>query len=150
MKKNILLGTLVFTLICSYSFANDKDKGIIERAKASFRNEFVNAEAVQWEDLGLFVKASFRMNDQVLYAFFDPDGDLLAVTRNILSDQLPIPLLTLLEKKYPGYWITDLFELYTGGETSYYITLKNGDREKVLKSVAGGGWEVYRTKKVLL
>src|SRR5258706_15559285 len=80
MKKKILLGTVVFTLICSYSFADYKDKGISKRAKASFRHEFVNAEGVQWEDWWLFVKASFRMHDQVLSAYFYPEGDLLAVT----------------------------------------------------------------------
>jgi hypothetical protein len=89
------------------------------------------------------------MHDQVLSAYFYPEGDLFAVTRNILSDQLPIHLLTMLKNEYSRYWITDLFEIYTRGETSYYITLKDGDKEKVLRSSADGSWELYRTKKVL-
>jgi uncharacterized protein YegP (UPF0339 family) len=147
MKKKILLGALVLTLTCSYSFADDKDKGVSERAKASFHHEFVNAEAVQWENFRQFVKANFRMDGRNLSAYFSPDGDLLAMTRNILSDQLPLHLLTVVKKEYPGYWITDLFEIYADEQTSYWITLKNGNREVVLKSDAGGGWGVYRTKK---
>jgi hypothetical protein len=148
MKKK-LLSILMFTLICSYIFAEDNDKGISERAKASFRHEFVNAESVQWDDFGLFVRARFRMYDQVLSAYFYPEGDLLAVTRNISSDQLPIHLLTILKDQYRRYWITDLFEIYANGETSYCITLNDGNREKVLKADAGGNWERYRAKEGL-
>jgi len=147
--KKILLGIVVFTLIYADTFADDKDKGISERAKTSFRQEFVNAESVQWENSGLFVKARFRMYDQDLSAYFYPEGELLAVTRNILSDQLPIHLLTTVKKQYSRYWITDLFEIYANGETSYCIALNDGNREKVLKSDAGGNWEVFRTGKVL-
>jgi hypothetical protein len=90
MKKTILLGTLLFVLHCSYSFANEKDKGISERVKSSFRHQFVTAEEVQWEELQTCVRANFKMWGQVLSAYFGPEGDLLAVTRNISIDQATI------------------------------------------------------------
>ena len=147
MKKKILLGALALTLIYSRSFADGGDRGISERVKQAFRQEFVNAEVVQWENAGQFVKARFRMNDQVLSAYFYPDGEFLAVTRNILSDQLPIHLFTLLKKEYARYWITDLFEVSAKGASYYYITLQCCDNELVLKSEGGESWEKYMTKR---
>src|SRR5580700_4069911 len=104
-KKKFLLGTLLSIFICSYTFAANNDNGISERIKASFQHEFANAEDVRWEDCYQYVKASFKLEDQELSAYFNPEGDLLAITRNIISDQLPIHLLTILRKEYAGYWI---------------------------------------------
>lgn len=146
MKKKILLGILLSIFICSYTLAADNDKGVNERIKATFNREFANAEDVNWEDCHQFVKASFKLQDQQLSAYFNPEGDLLAITRNIVSAQLPIHLLTDLRKEYGEYWITDLFELYVQGETTYYVTIQNPEREKVLKS-SGEDWELYHTKK---
>lgn len=148
MKKTILSVALLFTLLCCYGFADPGEKDISDQVKASFRQAFVTAEAVNWQDLGAYVKASFRMCDQTLAAYYSPEGDFLAMTRNISAGQLPIHLLMLVREKYPRHWITDLFEMYTDGETSYFITINDGGREKVLKAGSGGRWEVFRSRKV--
>ena len=146
MKKRIVFGVLVLSFISSYCFAfNNRD--ISESVKESFCKEFVNAEAVHWEEVGEFVKAHFTMNGQILDAYFDTNGKLIAVTRNILSKELPIHLFAELNKEYSAYWITDLFEISAEGGTSYYITLQFSDRELVLRSEDGGSWEVFKSKK---
>jgi hypothetical protein len=53
-------------------------------------------------------------------------------------------LLSDLKKNYTGYWISDLFEMATKGDTAYYMTVENGDYSIVLKSIGSGGWEVYK------
>jgi hypothetical protein len=149
MKKRIVLSMLVLGSVCNYSFGYDK-KDISETIKASFSKEFVNARSVQWENKGELIRADFMIDDQVMDAYFGQDGKLIAVTRNIVSNQLPILLFTTLKKDYDGYWITDLFEISVDGETSYYISLKNARREMVLRSDAGENWEIYKSKKELL
>ena len=146
MKKKILLGALLSIFICCVSLAAGNNKEINERIKATFHREFANAEDVRWVDCDQYVRASFKMEEQELAAYFSPEGDMLAITRNILSDQLPIHLLTLLKKEYATYWITDLFELYVNDETIYYVTIQDANREKVLKSF-GEEWELYHTKR---
>jgi hypothetical protein len=146
MKKKILLGAFLSIFICSISFAASRDTGISERIKASFQEEFANAEDVRWEDCNQYAKASFKLEDQELSAYFNPEGDLVAITRNIISDQLPFHLLSILKKEYAGYWITDLFEVYVHDETNYYVTIQDANREKVLKS-SGEDWELYHTKR---
>ena len=142
MKKTILLGTILLTCFCSYSFADPKGKEISERVKASFNREFADAEEVQWVDMESYIRVDFKVVNLALSAYFDPEGELLGVTRNISSDQLPIGLLLVLRSKYAGYWITGLFEI-SDRESSFYVaTVNNGDREIVLNSHGSGNWQV--------
>jgi len=55
---------------------------------------------VQWEASKTYAKATFKLNDQVMFAYYTPDGDMLAITRNIVSTQLPINLLADIKKNY--------------------------------------------------
>lgn len=146
MKKRIVFGVLVLSFFSSYCLAfNNQD--ISESVKESFCKEFVNAEAVHWENLAEYEKAHFTINGQILDAYFDTNGKLIAVTRNILSNQLPIHLFTTIVNEYSGYYITDLFEVSIDEGTSYYITLREGNRELVLRSEEGGSWEIFKSIK---
>jgi hypothetical protein len=146
MKKRIVFGVLVFSFISSCCFAF-KNEDISEIVKESFCKEFVNAGAVQWENIGELTKAHFTMNGRILDAYFCRSGKLMAVTRNILSNELPVRLFAELNKEYSMYWITDLFEISADDGTAYYITLQNSDRELVLRSEDGGSWEVFKSKR---
>jgi len=145
MKKTIF--ALAFSLILgSASFANN-DESINERASQSFKKEFAQAKDVSWQKSGDMFRATFTLNERVLFAYYSQSGDLMAITRNITSDQLPIALQTSLRKNYTEYWVSDLFEMVSGGQTSYYITVENADHKVVLKSEDFGSWSTYRKEK---
>jgi hypothetical protein len=145
MKSKIMIG--MFMLITSLgAFANGSEE-ISANIVKSFNKEFAGAQNVQWSTSKEFVKATFSLNGQIAFAFYSPEGDLLAVTRNIVSGQLPINLLTECKKNYANYWITDLFEMVANNENAYYLTLENGDYRIVLKSNGTNGWEVFRKEK---
>jgi hypothetical protein len=82
-----------------------------------------------------------------MFAYYSEQGNLIAVTRNITSSQLPLSLMTDLRNNYRGHWISDLFEIAVNGETTYYITLENGDYSLVLKSTGSAGWEVFKKER---
>jgi hypothetical protein len=146
MKKNLLMMALMLTMSFSSLFANGHTE-INERIINSFKKEFVGAQDAQWEQTKDMVKVTFKMNAQVLFAYYSPEGTLLAVTRNIASGQLPMNLLVEIKKNYSGLWITDLFEIAMGNETSYYMTMENGDQTLILKSTGTAGWEVFKKEK---
>jgi hypothetical protein len=146
MKKSILTISIMLTVALTTAFANNND-GIFQRAKESFNSSFNTASSVKWQQEKNFVKATFIMNDQVMNAYYNNDGDLIAITRNILSDQLPINLMADIKKNYNNHWITDLFEIAAEGQTSYYITLENADETIVLKSSDFSTWSVYKKTK---
>ena len=84
------------------------------------------------------------MNGAKVFAFYNMDGELMGLTRNISSAQLPVNLQTSLKRNYNGYWISDLFEVANNNGTSYYVTLENGDKKVVLTSANGSEWSTYK------
>jgi hypothetical protein len=150
MKKTIfslaialMMGTSVFA-----AKTNSSNDEVNSLAVQSFNKEFVGAKNIMWEQKSDFIRATFTMNGQILFAYYNNDGALTAVVRNIRSEQLPISLLTSLKNDYTKFWISDLFEMASGDQTSYYITIENADKKIVLRSNGNEGWEVYsKTRK---
>ena len=144
-KKIALAVAMLLTVGIASSFANPKDGGN-DAATASFHKDFKKAEVMEKKTGKTYTRFTFKLNEMILFAFYDENGQLLAVTRNIKSNQLPIQLQMQVKKDYGNYWISDLFE-YTGdGNTNYYITLENADSSITLRSYDSGTWEVYNRK----
>jgi hypothetical protein len=146
MKSKILIGVFIFITGISSAFANDNEE-VDSKIVRSFQKEFAGAQNAHWVTTKDFVKVTFTLNEQVVYAYYGQNGSLLGVTRNILSGQLPINLLTDFKKNYSNYWITDLFEMAVNGENAYYLTLEDSDHKVVLKADGTNAWDVYRKDK---
>jgi hypothetical protein len=147
ISKRIVLSIAAVLMLTISSFADSKDD-VNKMAMKAFHKDFASARSISWEQNPHFVKVTFTMNSQVLCAFYNNNGDLQAVVRNLVSDQLSINLLADLKNTYTGFWISDLFEMVTDDQTSYYVTLENADKKIVLTSVGTNGWSVYsKTKK---
>jgi len=146
MKKVILsLATVLMIGISAFASGNDE---VNQLAVSNFNKEFVSARNIVWEQKQDYLKVTFTMNEQVLFAYYNNNGDLQAIVRNIVSSQLPINLLTDMKKDYSGFWISDLFEIASDDQTTYYVTLENADKKIVLKSNGAESWGVYaKTKK---
>ena len=147
MKKLITAVVLSTVLLVNAAFAN-KTENVNYKVENAFNTEFNRAKEVSWQKTDNFYRASFKMNDEVMTAYFTPDGELMGVIRNLLSTQLPINLQTSLKKEYDGYWITELFECAKSDSDSYFVTLHNADQVVTLQSIDGTSWSVYnKTKK---
>ena len=149
LLKNNFMKSLLFaaalTLATTFSFAN-KTNGKTGETKTSFRQDFKNAQLMSTEEQANFTKLTFTTNGVIMFAFYSATGELMAVTRNIVSSQLPVNLRTSLNKHYRDSWITDLFEFNGDNQDCYYITLENADSKVTLRS-NGDSWEVYKTTK---
>jgi hypothetical protein len=154
MKKQILALVLMLTVAFTSAFATKnetftaKDDGISQYTAASFKKDFATATNVSWQVQPVYTKVTFTFNDQIMFAYYSKESnELLAVVRNIPSTQLPIKLFTSLKNQYNGYWITSLFEIAKGDETSYYITLEKSDETLVLEAKGINEWVVYKKIK---
>ncbi|RYY55216.1 MAG: hypothetical protein EOO09_11355 [Chitinophagaceae bacterium] len=139
MKKLIL--TMAIAVSSLVSFANREDVNLVVRK--SFEKEFAGASDVQWTSAGSNYKASFVYNNQYVFAFFTAQGELMGITRNLTSLELPVPLQSGLKKDYREYWISNLFEVSNQDGTHYYITLEKAD-SKVILSSEGTDWKLYK------
>jgi hypothetical protein len=147
MKKRILLLSIVLVSFTAFSFAADAPGTVSKNVISSFNTQFSNASNIKWETTANFVKAQFTMNDVVLSAYFNRNGELIAVTRFISPKQLPLELLSSLKKTCANYWVSDLFEIQTESGTSYYVTIENADQIVVMKSEGISGWQTFQKEK---
>jgi hypothetical protein len=141
-KKLALMVALFLTVGISYSFAASGDEANND-IRNSFQKDFKGAHILTTEVKKAFTRLNFTMNDMVFSAFYAENGELLAVTRNILSTQLPVKLQLNLKNNHSGYWITELFELSGNDQGCYYVSLENADSKLTLRSIDGSNWEVY-------
>lgn len=144
--KFIAIAALALTLGATNSFATTNafagpTHGISGQISTAFQKDFNKAELVDYTSSKDYTRLTLKVNDMIVFAYYSEKGDLLAVTRNIKSTQLPLPLLLELKKNYGNYWITDLFEMSSGGQTNYYMTMENADTKLNLKSFDNDSWE---------
>jgi hypothetical protein len=101
MKKIIIM--LAITISSLAVFAGEEN--VNSRVLNAFSREFSGAKDVKWTTNETYSKASFVYNGQYVYAFYQLDGELMAMTRNISSIDLPIKLQSGLKKdtKATGY-----------------------------------------------
>jgi len=144
MKKIVfVLGLLVTMGVCS-AYPSER---VSQKVLASFKSEFTNAKDVEWETGNNYFKASFTMNEQRIFAYYNADGQLLSIARHISSIQLPVNLYTALKNDHSKYWISDLFEVSNNEGLHYYVTLETADSKLVLHSGNGGSWRTYSKNK---
>jgi hypothetical protein len=147
MKKISLSIAIVLMMGLSAFAAKNEESDVNQTVVRSFHREFVNAKNVKWEQKVGYVKVEFTLNDQVLFAYYNNEGQMTALVRNIVSDQLPISLLTSLKRDYTGFWISELFEIAADEQTNYYVTLEDANKKIVLRSTGIDSWDVYSKSK---
>ncbi|HWI89715.1 MAG TPA: hypothetical protein VNT20_00515 [Flavisolibacter sp.] len=145
MKRLLLTLTIALSFISFSSFANNTEE-VSPSAIKSFNSSFKNATEVYWTINQNYYKVNFALNGQYVSAFYDADGKMIALTRNISSLQLPIALQADLKKSYDAYWISDVMETATEDGTSYYITLETADTQVILKS-SGDSWSTFKKQR---
>jgi hypothetical protein len=144
MKPLLIALTLLASIFTQPLFATNRD--VTPSVIKSFQSTFSTATDVAWTAGDHMYKARFVLNAQVVTAYYNFDGHLMAVTRHITSHQLPLTLQTTLKKGADGAWISELFELSNDEGTSYYVTLETADSKVVMKS-SGQSWSQYSKSK---
>ncbi|MEO8405859.1 MAG: hypothetical protein ABI480_14730 [Chitinophagaceae bacterium] len=138
--KGIIM-TLAFIASSMFAFAGEGN--VSKNVLTAFGKEFQGATEVSWSAGSDYYRAEFVLNNQYISAFFSNSGELMGVTRNISSLNLPLTLQNKLRKEYGNYWISDLFEVSNREGTRYYVTLENADKKMTLKSDSDTNWDVF-------
>ncbi len=145
MKTRVLFAFLLMVSI-SASFANNIGE-VRKQVVQNFNKEYANATDIKWTVTNQFTKVTFKLEDQILFAYYNLDGERMAVSRNILAGQLPLALSEDIKKSYSSYWVTDMFEILDKDGTHYYATIEDSDQRIVLKgSSFAGSWSVHKRK----
>ncbi len=146
MKKIVFVIGLLAVMVVGNAYPSEK---VSPKVLSSFKSEFSNATDVEWETGTNYFKASFSLNEQRIFAFYNLEGEMISIARYISSLQLPINLYTSLKNSYSKYWISDLFEVNNNEGLHYYVTIETAETKLMMQSSNGGAWSIYnRTKKI--
>ena len=147
MKKTILSLAIVLALF-STAFANHPGS-LTDRAAASFQKDFHRASNVSWAVTNNYVQATFILDRETLFAYYDFQGNLIGLIHHILTSSLPVNLQKDIKKHYANYWVSELFQITSENGVYYYIQLKNADETIVLSTEGTNGWHRYAVPKSL-
>ena len=142
MKKVIIALGLMAITFGNTAMAHDKE--IDKHVQQAFNKEFAGAVDVQWHPASEYVQVEFTFNSMRLVAYYNNDGETLAVVRNIYFSSLPLALQMDLKKIAKGYWITKICEVTTHEGTKYRVTLNNAEKTVELSSNGNSGWEIIK------
>lgn len=145
MKKIILSMAIVLALFSS-AFAGHTGN-TKELAVAAFQKDFHKASDVRWAVTDNYVQATFSMDKETLYAYYDFQGNLIGLVHHILTTSLPENLRKDIKKHYNNYWVSELFEVTSDAGVYYYVQLKNANETLVLSTEGTNGWHRYTMPK---
>jgi hypothetical protein len=144
MKKLILSIAVLLALTCT-SFAKSP-AGINDRVFASFQKEFYKASEVKWAVTNNYAMATFQLDKEVLFAYYDFQGNLVGLVHHMLTSDLPADLRREIKRHYANFWVSSLFQVTNEDGISYFIQLKNADESIVLSSDGTNGWHRYAVR----
>jgi hypothetical protein len=139
MKQLLTLGLI---WIGFSSFAAPDTNGSAPILPA-LKKHFTEAKEMQWVGGDDVVKIEFSFNNQYVTGFYDAEGNLLGLAKNIISTQLPLLLEKNLREGFTAYWISGVLEYSTDGSTTYYAMVENANQKVVLQS-SGNSWNILK------
>jgi hypothetical protein len=143
MKKLIILTCLFATL----SVAASNPPEVTEKVLKAFNETFMKATDVVWHETQNIYEASFKQSEIISRAIYDKEGNLLRTTRYYSQENLPINILTKLQKRYAGKSVYGVTELSSEDEVSYHITLQDETNWYVIKADNFGNLELSKKFK---
>lgn len=132
MKSKLFIATAASLAIAIGAFAKGTETKAI--AVKNLKSEFGDAANVTWSNQKNLTEATFEWNGQKLHAFYDADGEQVALSREIGEDKLPLKALQAIKTQYTGYTTTEAIEYNSTEEgLSYYVSLENNNKKTILR-----------------
>ncbi|AXY76461.1 hypothetical protein D3H65_21760 [Paraflavitalea soli] len=147
--KKFFISLLMLISVFSYAATPDKGEKVSAHIQAALEKEFKGAQYIVWQSLKghqLF-HAKFIYNNEQVNAFFEEDGNLLAIGRYIAPASLPLAITKSINSKYAEYELKDVIEYSKSGETSYVISLENEKTRMVVEAYNNGNTYLFKKEK---
>src|SRR5690606_5633930 len=115
----------------------------------AFNKSFDVSSVIRWKETDEFYFVYFVTDQQSMFAAFNKEAELLAVSRHISKADLPLNVSESLKRQYGDCNIGEnVLEMSIQGETTYYISADGKEKVYQLKCNAYGDIEVVsKTKK---
>ena len=144
--KKLFIAALLVVAAGSSAFALDVNK-VSYKVKSSFETQFIGASNVTWSFRDTYTKASFTLVDQNVDAYFGTEGELIAFSRKMDYNKLPLNAIQRINKEYAAYRVTESIEFDQDGDKNYFVSMENGTKKVILEVSLYGAVSVYHGAK---
>ena len=158
MKKLII--TAAIAMIGLTTFAADGGKkntseaGVSTTVLNSFAATFNDVKDAVWTVSANSQKATFVQNAIEYTAYYDLQGEFIGTTNRLSYDvAISDADKSAIAKKYDGYVVTEVIKFNYAGKDNdvsplvYFIDLKKGDKEVILRTAPGEVVSFYKQVK---
>ncbi len=147
VKKIFVVSLFMFVVAIGSSWAAT-GPNVSEEVKAAFKKEFVGAQLLEWNKVGEYSKATFIFGNIRTEAYFSNDGQLEGSIRTIFYSQLPIAVMSSVDKRFSNANIADVNEVNNANGTTYHIKLEVKGKQYLVKVDANGNFkDIDKLKK---
>ena len=133
---------------------NKSEAGVSTTVLNRFAVDFSEVKDAVWTVSSNSQKATFVLNAIEYTAFYDLQGEFLGTTNRVSYDiVIPAEAKETVAKKYAGYEVSEVIKFAYAGKDSdvspivYFIDLKKGDKEVVLRTSPGEDVAFYKQIK---
>ncbi|BAV05608.1 hypothetical protein SAMN05421788_108247 [Filimonas lacunae] len=140
--KKLLIATLLLMVVTATAFAAGNAK-----VEAIFKIAYPGATHVHFKTVGELVSVSFDYEAHHMQAFYDAEGEQVAVSKHIDFNSLPMRGQATIKAKYPTHTTVEIIEMESQEEgVCFYVALLDGVEKTILR-VSSSGREVTFFKK---
>jgi len=145
LSQKLLVICVAFFSMTISAFANGEETNA--KAMSNLKKEYKNARNIEWKVTTQYTKAAFTWNGQHLEVFYNKDGETIAESKFINTNELPLKAQQFINKKYADYTITEAVE-FNSEESGlcYYVSLNKdkSDSKQILKITPDGTASPFR------
>ena len=142
--KKLIIATCLFAAL-SVRASNPPE--VTEKVLKAFNETFMKATDVVWHEVKNFYEASFKQSEIISRAIYDQDGNLVRTTRYYSQENIPINILTKLQKRFAGKTVYGVTELSMEDQVSYHITMQDDKNWYIIKADNWGSLELEQKYK---
>lgn len=144
MKKLFITAALA-TLFSASVFAdgtkkNNASVNVSYTVLNQFTSDFADAKNIEWTINKNFQKADFIANNTKMTAFYNLQGEFVALTQDIDAKAIPAKAQKEIDEKYKGYTVSEVILVQNNtdlnsdaDESAYFVDLKNDTKEVLVK-----------------
>lgn len=156
--KKLFITAAIATMFSASVFADGTKKAhtvnVSYAAVTQFNADFVNASNITWTVDRNFQKADFIYEGIKMTAFYNLQGDFVAVTQDIDAKAIPAAAKKEIADKYVGYAVKEVIVVQNNtelnpdaDETAYFVDLKSDSKEVLVKLTPEAHVEFYKEVK---
>ncbi|KAA3651824.1 MAG: hypothetical protein DWP98_02290 [Bacteroidetes bacterium] len=132
--KNLKLMASALLITTMASAQDIKLEQVPPSIQKNFKNEYSKAKDVEWELDGELYEVEFEINKMDHEVWYDKDGKVMRLEKEISAKELPSTIISLIKSKYAGFKIDKAQITTTEQRTIYEVELEKGwtEERKVL------------------